>query len=274
MTATTRPTTSKATFFFDHRRRRSRLRSVPSVSVVVGDRRMVVSVAMVELAPFGQGKHQSRPRQQRQDENRADRRGVAVLTEEERLLVDVEDEHRGRPRRAPGGHDEHQVQAAGDDGHGGHDEDEEAGGPQQGEGDGAEALPRSSAVDSGGLIVLGRDVLQPGQEDDHVVAYLEPHSRSYTYDQHEVDIAEQRDVLQPQRTENPAEDPDAVGDHDLPHHADDDQADHVRHEQRAADQPDERDLLLHQQRQPEAGDEDRRHHAEQVEQGDPYAVPE
>ena len=63
------------------------------------------------------------------------------------------------------------------------DHQEEAGGRQQREGDGAEPAPAPRAVHPGGLDHRARDGLQPGQEEDEIVADLLPGAGDHDHEE-------------------------------------------------------------------------------------------
>src|SRR5437899_3320842 len=72
--------------------------------------RLVTLFAMAEPASPGEREEQRRPGQQDDHDEGADGRGVAVVAVDERLLVDVVDDQRGRVGRPALGHDVDQVE--------------------------------------------------------------------------------------------------------------------------------------------------------------------
>ena len=103
------------------------------------------------------------------EQDDADRRGVALVADDEPVVVGVGDEHRRRVARAAPGEDEDDVEhlEGVDDVH---DEEEERRRAEHRHGDVAEPLPAVGAVEPGGLVELGPDALQTGEVDEHVEA--------------------------------------------------------------------------------------------------------
>ena len=96
--------------------------------------------------------------------------GVVELGQREGGLVDVGDQKLGGVAGAAAGHDVDEIEA----GKGRNDADDEAKedrGAQERQGDPPELAPAAGAVDRGRLVEIGRDALQPGEQDDHEEAH-------------------------------------------------------------------------------------------------------
>lgn len=126
--------------------------------------------------------------QQRQHHKRAGG-GAPGIVALDRLLIDVEQQEIGRVGRSALGQDEDVVDL-GDDVDQPDYHDEADGRLEIGQGDVAQALPGIGAVEDRRLIGVGRNRLQPGEEEQHVVAGVLPDRQAHDRVQGDVGIAE------------------------------------------------------------------------------------
>ena len=104
---------------------------------------------------------------QQKEEDDGDRRRIVEARLVERQLVDVGDEDFGGATGAAIGHDIDEVETRHRIEHADHEAEEQRW-PQQRKGNAQETAERIGAVDRRGLIEIGGNVLQAGEDDDHV----------------------------------------------------------------------------------------------------------
>src|SRR5882757_5469529 len=198
------------------------------------------NLLLIETTSSGEGEHQAGAEDQQADHDGGQRGGVAHVVEGEGLLVDVEHHRAGGPGRTTFGQHVDQVERLqpGDSSDGRVHHHEEAGRAEQRPDHEPEPLPRAGSVDLGRILEFLRYVLQPGEEDQHLVAHQEPHADHDIGAEREGRRTEEREVAKAQRRQQFGDGAALVHQQELPDQADHDQADDVRQEEGRADPAD------------------------------------
>ena len=191
------------------------------------------------------------PGQNQHEQHEGRRRGIAHVPPAEALLVHQQHHAEGAVGRATLGHHirlgEHLKIA-----NHGHERHEQEGRPQQRQGEVTELSPGAGPIDARRFIELGRDILQAGDEDDHVEAEVLPHRHENDRWHRPVRVAQPVNRLDPEQAQTVVQQPIARVVEVAPHHRHRHQRRDHRQEERGAKEAGEAGQAgVHQQRRAE-----------------------